>query len=140
MPWAPERLGPERVKGAYAWKSLINSGSIIPGGSDAPVEDPNPLGGFYAAVTRQRPDGTPFEGWNAPERMSRTEALKCFTIWGSFAAFQEKEKGSIEAGKWADFVVLDDDIMKIEVRKIPDVVVAMTVVGGNVAYKTGRGK
>lgn len=140
MPWAPDRLGPARVKGAYAWKSLINAGSIIPGGSDAPVEDPNPLGGFFAAVTRQRPDGTPSGGWNAPERMSREEALKCFTIWGSFAAFQEKEKGSIEDGKWADFVVLDEDIMTVEVRKIPDVVVAMTVVGGNIAYKNGGGK
>ena len=135
MPWAPDRLGPVRIRGAYAWKSLINAGSLIPAGSDAPVEDPSPLAGFYAAVTRQRPDGTPAGGWNAPERMTKEEALKSFTLWGSFAAFQEKEKGSIEPGKWADFVVLRDDIMTVDVRKIPGVPVEMTVVGGNVAYR-----
>jgi hypothetical protein len=134
MPWAPDRLGSSRIKGAYAWKSLINAGSLIPAGSDAPVEDPSPLAGFYAAITRQRPDGTPTEGWNARERMTRDEALKSFTIWGSYAGFQEKKKGSIEAGKWADFVVLQDDIMTVEVRKIPEVAVEMTVVGGKVAY------
>ena len=134
MPWAIDRLGKERIKGAYAWNSLIRAGSLIPGGSDAPVENPDVVRNFFAAITRQRPDGTPAGGWNAAERMSREEALKCFTIWGSFAAFEETKKGSLEVGKWADLVVLTDDLMTVDVRKIPEILVDMTVVGGNVVF------
>lgn len=140
MPWAADRLGPTRIKGAYAWKSLINSGSTIASGSDAPVEEPSVIRGFYAAITRERPDGTPPGGWNPDERMSRDEALKSFTVWAAYAAFQEREKGSIEPGKWADFTILSDDIMAIDVRKILSVVVEKTVVGGHTVYARNGGK
>ncbi|HTY60098.1 MAG TPA: amidohydrolase family protein [Bacteroidota bacterium] len=134
MPWAPDRLGPSRIKGAYAWRSLIRQGSIIPGGSDFPVESPNPLWGFYAAITRQDRDGQPPGGWNPGERMTREEALRSYTIWGAFAGFQEREKGSIEPGKWADLVVLTDDIMKIDPPKILTTRVEKTIIAGEVVY------
>jgi predicted amidohydrolase YtcJ len=135
MPWAVERLGPERMKGAYAWRSLIAAGSIVPCGSDFPVEAPGPLLQFYAAVTRQRPDGTPPGGWMPGEAMTRDEALRGLTIWGAYAGFQEKEKGSIETGKWADLVVLSKDIMAVPPQEILSAQVEMTMVGGRVAYR-----
>jgi predicted amidohydrolase YtcJ len=134
MPWAPDRLGPERLKGAYAWKSLLREGSIVPGGSDFPVESPNPLWGFYAAVTRQDRSGEPEGGWNPGERMTRQEALKSYSIWGAYAAFQEREKGTIEPGKWADLVVLTDDIMTIDPPKILTARVVKTIIAGEVVY------
>ena len=134
MPWAIRRLGPERIKGAYAWRSLLRQGSIIPGGSDFPVESPNPLWGFYAAVTRQDKDGLPETGWNPGERMTREEALKSYTLWGAFAGFQEREKGTLEPGKWADMVVLTDDIMKIDPPKILTTRVEKTIIAGEVVY------
>ena len=134
MGWAPARLGAERLRGAYAWHSLLASGCIIPGGSDFPVESPNPLLGFYAAVTRQDRSGNPPGGWNPGERMTREEALRSFTLWGAYAAFQEREKGSLEPGKWADIVVLTDDIMTIEPQKILTTGVVMTIVAGEVVY------
>ena len=140
MPWAERRLGPERIKGAYAWRSLIRAGSIIPGGSDFPVESPNPLRGFYAAVTRQDREGNPPEGWNPGEKMTREEALRSYTLWGAYAGFQEKEKGSLEAGKWADLVVLTDDIMKIEPRAILSTRVVTTIVAGEVVYDATAGR
>jgi predicted amidohydrolase YtcJ len=138
MPWAIQRLGPERIKGAYAWRSLLREGSIIPGGSDFPVESPNPLWGFYAAVTRQDQNGLPREGWNPGERMTREEALKSYTIWGAYAGFQEREKGTLEPGKWADMVVLTDDIMKIDPLKILTTRVEKTIIAGDVVYDAPR--
>ena len=134
MPWAPDRLGPERIMGAYAWKSLIRQGSIVPGGSDFPVESPDPLRGFYAAITRQDRNGEPAGGWNPGERLTREEALKSFTAWGAYAAFQEREKGTIEPGKWADLVVLTDDIMTIDPPKILTTRVLKTIIAGEVVY------
>jgi predicted amidohydrolase YtcJ len=104
------------------------------------VEDPSIVRNFYAAVTRERTDGTPPGGWNPGEKMSREEALKCFTVWASYAAFEDSVKGSLQEGKWADLVVLTDDIMTVEVRKIPEILVDMTVVAGKVAYVRGGGK
>ena len=129
-----DRIGPERARWAYAWRSLLNTGCVIPGGSDFPVESPNPILGFYAAITRQDRSGRPPGGWHSNERMTREEALKSFTLWGAFAAFQEHEKGSIEVGKWADLVVLSDDIMKAEPLKIPGVTVEVNIVAGDVVY------
>jgi hypothetical protein len=136
MPWAESRLGPVRVAGAYAWRSLLREGNTIPGGSDAPVESPNPLWGFYAAIARQDREGQPAGGWHSDQRMSRDEALKSFTIWGAYAGFQERVKGSIEPGKWADLVVLSDDIMRIEAEKIPDTMVEITIIGGSIVFRT----
>src|SRR6185369_16040250 len=104
--FAPSRLGMERLKGAYAWESFIKSGSIIAGGSDAPVERGEPMIEFYAAVSRKDQKGYSGEGWHPEQAVTREQALKMFTIWAAFAAFEEKVKGSIEVGKLADLTVL----------------------------------
>jgi hypothetical protein len=135
MYWAEQRLGPERIRGAYAWHNLIAAGNIIPAGSDFPVEDPDPLPGFYAAVTRQDRSGWPEGGWYPDQRMTKLEALKAFTLWGAFAAFQEERKGTIEAGKWADLVVLSGDPMKAAPREILDSQVELTLVGGRIVFQ-----
>lgn len=134
MYWAEGRIGPKRIAGAYAWRSLLDAGSIIPGGSDFPVESPNPLLGFYAAITRQDTEQWPEGGWYPEQRMTRIEALKAFTMWAAYAAFEESLRGTIEAGKLADLVVLSNDIMKCEPREIPGTTVLYTIVGGEIAY------
>ncbi|MFI5174544.1 MAG: amidohydrolase [Terriglobia bacterium] len=134
MRWAEQRLGPERIKGAYAWRSLLKTGVHIAAGSDFPVEDPNPLWGFYAAVTRQDQGGWPPGGWFPQERMSREEALRSFTLDAAFAAFEENIKGSLEDGKLADLVVLSHDIMKIEPQLILRTEVEKTFLGGKLVY------
>lgn len=134
MPWLADRLGPDRLGEVCVWRSLLDDGNIIPGGSDFPVESPNPLLGIYAAITRQDLQGRPDTGWFAGQCMTRDEALKSFTLWGSYSAFQEDDKGSIEVGKWADLVVLDRDIMRVPPQEIPDAVVLKTMVGGAFVY------
>jgi hypothetical protein len=134
MPWAAARLGPERVKGAYAWRRFLSLGVHLANGSDFPVEDPNPLWGFYAAVTRQDRSGNPAGGWFPDQRMTRDEALRSWTIEGAYAAFEEIIKGSLEPGKLADFVLLSDDITRIPPAEILKTHVVMTVVGGDVVY------
>ena len=130
MPWADERLGPDRLDGAYAWKSLKESGARLAFGSDFPVEDVDPLEGFYAAITRQDAEGNPAGGWTPDERVSRQTALEGFTIDAAYAAFQEDELGSLEPGKYADFVVLSRDIMTVPPQHILDTEVIATYVGG----------
>jgi len=134
MAWAPQRLGEERLAGAYAWRKLLSAGAILACGSDFPVEDPNPLLGFYAAVTRQDLKGQPPGGWFPAERLTREEALRCYTWAGAYAAFSENELGELTPGKIADFVVLSDDILKIPAQEIPRTRVLMTFVGGNLVY------
>ncbi|HEV2826592.1 MAG TPA: amidohydrolase, partial [Pyrinomonadaceae bacterium] len=111
--FAPSRLGIARLAGAYAWQSFIKSGSIVPGGSDAPVERGEPMIEFYAATARKDIKGFSGEGWHPEEAATREQALKMFTIWPAYAAFEETLRGSIEVGKLADFTVLSADIMKI---------------------------
>ncbi len=135
MPWAEDRLGPSRIAGAYAWRSLIDRGSIIPGGSDFPVESPNPVYGFYAGVTRQDLQGRPDGGWHPEQCMTREEALRSYTLWAAYAAFEEKSRGTIEPGKLADITVLSEDIMKIPPAEILRTSVRMTIVGGEIAYQ-----
>jgi predicted amidohydrolase YtcJ len=137
FPWGIDLLGEERAKGAYAWRSFLDAGSIIPCGSDFPVERINPMLGFYAAITRQHEDGTPAEGYYPEQRMIREEALKGFTIWAAHAAFAEKEQGSLEPGKRADLVVLDRDIMKAPPRDIIDTKVVLTLLDGKIVYRRG---
>jgi hypothetical protein len=134
MPWAVERLGPERIKGAYAWQRFLKSGSRIANGSDFPVEPVNPLWGFYAAITRQDRNGQPPEGWQPDQRMSRAEALRSFTLDAAYAAFEEQNRGTIETGKRADFVVLDTDIMDAPPAEIVGAKVVMTFIGGKSIY------
>jgi predicted amidohydrolase YtcJ len=133
--FAPSRLGMKRLEGAYAWQSFINSGSIIAGGSDAPVERGEPMIEFYAAVSRKSLSGSSGEGWHPEQAVSREQALKMFTIWAAYAAFEENVKGSIEVGKLADLTVLSADIMKIPEREILKTRCLMTVVGGEVVFQ-----
>ena len=138
--FAPSRLGIARLAGAYAWQSFIKSGSIVPGGSDAPVERGEPMIEFYAAVARKDMKGFSGEGWHPEEAVSREQALKMFTIWPAYAAFEETLRGSIEVGKLADFTILSADIMKIPEMEILKTRCLMTVIGGEIVYegKVGR--
>jgi predicted amidohydrolase YtcJ len=138
MRWAETRLGPERVKGAYAWRRFLALDVPVADGSDFPVESPNPLLGFYAAITRQDRNGEPERGWFPEQRMTREEALRTWTLGGAYAAFEEDSKGSLAAGKLADFVMLSADIMEIPPREILKTRVTMTVVGGEVVYSEAR--
>lgn len=135
MRWAAKRLGPERVKGSYAWRRFLALGVPVPNGSDFPVEEPNPLYGFYAAVTRQDRAGNPPEGWFPDQRMTRAEALESWTRAGAHAAFEEKWKGTLAPGMAADFVMLSADIMTAPPAEILRTRVLMTVVGGEIVYE-----
>jgi hypothetical protein len=134
MTWATARLGAVRARSAYAWRALLDAGNIIPAGSDFPVEAPDPLFGFYAAITRQDQQGMPEGGWYPEQRMTREEALKALTLWPARAAFQEAVAGSLEPGKRADLVVLGEDIMSAEPLRIPRTPVEMTIVGGKIVF------
>jgi predicted amidohydrolase YtcJ len=132
--FAPSRLGKERLAGAYAWQSLLKSGAIICGGSDAPVERGEPMIEFYAAVARKSIKGESVDGWHPEQAVSREQALKMFTVSSAFAAFEEQDKGSIEVGKLADLTVLSADIMKIPEPEILKTVCTMTVIGGEIVF------
>lgn len=133
--FAPDRLGDARLKGGYAWQSLLQSGAIIAGGSDAPVERGDPMIEFYAAAARMDLSGYSAENWGANEAVSRMDALKMFTLWPAYASFQEDNLGTIEVGKQADFTVLDADIMTIPLRDIPKVKAVKTIVAGKFVYE-----
>jgi predicted amidohydrolase YtcJ len=135
MRWAEARVGPERIRGAYAWRSLLNTGVVIPNGTDFPVEEVNPLLTFHAAVTRQDPTNSPAGGWYPEQKMTREEALQSMTIWPAYAGFQEKILGSLTPGKYADFVVLDRDIMRVPDTGILGAHVISTWVGGKAVYQ-----
>ncbi len=133
--FAPDRLGDERLKGGYAWQSLIGSGAIIAGGSDAPVERGDPMIEFYAATARMDLNGYSADNWGASEAVSRMNALKMFTLWPAYASFQEDVLGTIEVGKRADFSVFDADIMTIPAKDIPKVKALKTIIGGQFVYE-----
>lgn len=135
MNMAEDRLGPERIKGAYAWRSLLDRGAVIASGSDFPVELSNPFHGLHAAVARTNADGQPEGGWYGNEAMTRPEAITSFTLSAAYAAHQENVVGSIEAGKWADFLVLDRDIMTVPAQEIRDTVVLETWVSGTRVHR-----
>lgn len=135
MYWVPNRLGWARAQGAYAWRSLLNTGVIIPNGSDFPVEAVNPLISFHSFVTRQDADNFPPGGWFPEQRTTRQEALWSMTLWPAYAGFMENESGTLTAGKYADFVVLDRDIMTVAPEEILKTGVVMTVLGGRVVYR-----
>lgn len=136
--FAPKRLGIARLAGAYAWQSFIKAGSIVPGGSDAPVERGEPMIEFYAAVARRDMKGFSGEGWHPEEAVTREQALKMFTAWPAYAAFEETLRGSIEVGKLADFTILSADIMKIPEMEILKTRCLMTVIGGEVVYEANE--
>ena len=132
------RIGWTRVQGSYAWRSLLNTGVVIPNGTDFPVEPVNPLIGFHSAITRQDASGWPAGGWFPAERMTREEALMSMTIWPAYAAFMEDVSGSLTPGKYGDFVVLDQDIMRVAPDQILATRVMMTVLGGEVVYQAAN--
>ncbi len=135
MGFVQERVGEERAAGAYAWRWFLDAGLIIPGGSDFPVESPDPLLGLYAAVTRKSPGGQPPGGWNSEQCMTIEEAVRSFTIWAAYAAFQEHILGSIEPGKLADFTIFDRDFLAGDAEDILNSHVVYTVVGGKIRYQ-----
>jgi predicted amidohydrolase YtcJ len=135
MYWAGSRLGQGRLLGAYAWRSLLETGVVVPNGSDFPVEAVNPLLSFHSAVARQDAENWPSGGWMPEQRMTREEALKSMTIWPAFSAFQESIMGSLSVGKLADFVVLDRDIMTVADRDILGTGVVATYIGGKPVYE-----
>ncbi|GAC1654669.1 MAG: amidohydrolase [Vulcanimicrobiaceae bacterium] len=134
MPWAQNRVGPERIKGAYAWRSLLDTGVIIANGTDAPVEAVNTLRTFHSAISRQNEANQPPGGWYPEQRMSREEALKSMTIWAAKANFQEGVIGSITAGKYADFVVMDRDWMTAAPEAIMQTKILTTYFEGRAVY------
>ena len=133
--FAPKRLGIDRLAGAYAWESFIKSGVVVPGGSDAPVERGEPMIEFYAAVARKDQTGFSGEGWHPEEAVTRNQALKMFTIWPAYAAFEEKLRGTIEVGKLADLTILSADIMTIPAPEILKTRNVMTVINGEIVYE-----
>ncbi|MDQ2069777.1 amidohydrolase [Natronospira bacteriovora] len=132
--YAHRRVGPERLRTAYAWRDLIDSGVPLAGGSDAPVEMGDPRIEFYAAVSRRDLDGYQGDHWYPEQAVSREEALKMFTLWPAMAAFEEDVRGSIEPGKYADLTVFARDLMSIDEKDILDTDVVMTIVGGEVLF------
>jgi len=136
MRWAEARAGKERSKGAYAWRSFLNAGVPLAFGTDWAVEPLNPMGGLYAAVTRQDLEtGEPEGGWFPEQRLTMEEAVRAYTLGSAYADFREKELGSIMVGKLADLVVLDKDIFMIPPREILSTSVVMTVVDGKIVYR-----
>lgn len=134
MYWADERLGAKRISTAYAFRELYEQNRMIPLGSDFPVEFVNPLYGFHAAVARKDGKNYPDAGFQKENAVSREIALKGMTIWAAYAAFEEKTRGSIEPGKWADFVILEEDIMKVPEEKLRNVKVFQTYSGGMLKF------
>ncbi len=136
-PYVLARLGPKRAEeGAYVWQKLMKSGALVTNGTDAPVEDVDPIASYYATVSRKLKDGSVFY---PDQRMTRMEALKSYTINGAFAAFEENSKGSLKIGKYADMVVLSKDILTMPEDQIPDAKVVYTIVGGKVRYRAPTG-
>ncbi|HEX6283503.1 MAG TPA: amidohydrolase, partial [Pyrinomonadaceae bacterium] len=133
--FAPSRVGINRLTGSYAWESFIKSGVVVPGGSDAPVERGEPMIEFYAAVARKDQKGFSGEGWHPEEAVTRANALKMFTLWPAYAAFEDKLRGSIEVGKLADLTILSADIMKIPEAEILKTRCVMTVINGEIVFE-----
>ena len=129
-----DRLGEQRIEHAYAYKKLLDEVAILPLGTDFPVEQVNPLLTFYAAVSRQDKSGYPEDGFQSENALSRKQALKGMTIWAAYANFEEEVKGSLEVGKYADFVIFDKDIMSIPMNEIPSLRVKATYVNGEEVY------
>jgi len=135
MPWAEKRVGPSRIRGAYAWQTLLKSGAHLPLSSDFPGETLNPFHGIYAALTRQDPEGKPEGGWRPEERLTLDEALRGYTAEAAFAELEERDKGSLEAGKLADFLVLSADITKVSPKEMLELRPRRTYVGGKLVFQ-----
>lgn len=137
MNMAEDRIGKDRIKGAYAWQTFLKQGTVVAGGSDFPVESANPFYGLHAAVTRTDHEGRPIKGWHPEEAMTLPQAFRAFTLDAAYAEHQEKTLGSLEAGKWADFVVVDRDLFKVPAGDIWKIQVLETWVAGERVYAKG---
>jgi predicted amidohydrolase YtcJ len=135
MRWAETRVGPERAKGAYAWKSLLNSGAKLAFGTDFDVEPVNPMRGLYACVTREGDGGGPAGGWQPQEKISMEECIRAYTAGSAYAQFEEGKKGELKVGEYADFIILSNDLTKVSPAEILKTQVLRTVVGGRVVYQ-----
>ena len=138
MNMAEDRIGPQRIKGGYAWRRLLDSGAILANGSDFPVELANPWHGLYASITRQSRAGLPDGGWYADQALTRAEALHSFTLANGYAAHQEEYLGSLEPGKWADFIIIDRNYFEVPESEIDDIEVLETWVAGKRVYAAGE--
>ncbi len=138
MAWAETRIGPERIKGAYAWRSVLKTGAHVPISSDFPGETLNPFYGIYAAVTRQDPQGKPEGGWYPEQRMTLEEAMRGYTIEAAYAEFEEKQKGSIEQGKLADLIVISQDPLAIAPKELLRIIVLKTFISGKLVYSAEK--
>lgn len=135
MHMAEQRLSDKQLQGAYAWQTFLDQGSVVAAGSDYPVELANPFNGLYSAITRMDHNLQPENGWRASEALSREDALRAFTLGGAYAAHQEFKLGSLEQGKWADFILLDKDYFKVPVEEIFTINVEQTWIAGELRYQ-----
>jgi predicted amidohydrolase YtcJ len=135
MYWAEDRVGMFRIKGGYAYKQLLDTYGMVALGTDYPVEKVNPFLTFYAAVERKDTSGYPKGGYQMENALTREETLKGMTIWAAYSNFEENEKGSIEVGKFADFAILDQNIMEVEGSKIPNTQAVMTFLNGEKVFE-----
>jgi len=138
MPWVEERIGLERMHEAYPWKSFIKLNIPVPGGSDAPIESPNPIEGIYASVTRKGKNGLPEKGWYSEQKMTLKEAIKSYTEWGAYASYEEKIKGKIKENFYADFTVLDQELKSTNLEMILDARVLFTILNGKIVYQSNE--
>jgi len=134
MRWAEQRIGPERIKGAYSWATLQKSGARLAFGTDYDVEPISPFRGLYACVTRELPDGGPRLGWEAQEKISLGDCIRAYTTGSAYAQFEEGRKGELRAGEYADFLILSSDLTKIPASQYVKTRVLRTVVGGRIVY------
>jgi hypothetical protein len=135
MYWARTRLGKFRIKHAYAYKKLLDVAGVLPLGTDFPVEEVNPMLTFYAAVSRKDTNGFPKNGFQIQNALSRKEALMGMTKWAAYGAFEENEKGSLEEGMYADFIILEEDLLTVDITKVPDIQVRATYINGEKVYE-----
>lgn len=135
MRWAEDRVGAERIKGAYAWNTMMKNGVRLAFGTDYPVEPISPFRGLYACVTRERPEGGPRNGWEPQEKISLADCIRAYTSGSAYAQFEEGKKGELKVGEYADFIVLSDDLTKIRPAQYTKVGVLRTVVGGRTVYQ-----
>jgi len=136
FPWVMDRLGPDLLSRSFAWKTLLREGLVCAGGSDAPIEPMDPLLGIHAAITRRPPGGAgPEGGYQPEERLTRVEALTLFTKGSALAAGEEKERGTLSVGKWADVTVFDRDLLEADPEELPAARVFLTLVNGRIGYE-----